>query len=273
MKISDRIAHRMRLAKAYTAKSTQAILASKYKRIATHFANGITQRKVEEYVASRIDDGAQPSTVNYELACLRSILEPSDKVVIRKVKDRRERERIYLTEDEILRLLAHMDSPMQRMAMAYLYTGCRLEELRAVTLEDVTDRAGFVRIHNRKTAQSGYDHTRYVPLHENAVGLLPLDTKISTAQFRGALNRAAKKSGIGIRVTPKVFRSTAASHLVQQGVPMETVAAVLGHSSTAITQKHYAHLSPQNLVSAISLLPRLSSQCSMDDAANTEARQ
>ena len=259
----------MAQAKSRAAESTCKILASTYKVIGGFFADGITQGRVEEYVAHRLGSGIKPSTINYELACIRTLLAPEDKVRVRLLRDRERRGRVYLTEDEIARLLSHMESAVRSMALAYLYTGCRMEELRAVTAADLLDRPGFVRIHNQKTAKSGYDHTRYVPVRPEIAALLPLDRSVTPTQFRVALQRAAKVAGIEISVTPKTFRSTMASTLVQRGVAMETVAMLLGHSSTAITQKHYAHLCPKNLQDAIALLPQVSCLNSTGDVAST----
>ena len=49
------------------------------------------------------------------------------------------------------------------------------------------------------------------------------------------------------------LRHTCASWMVQAGIPLYTVAQMLGHSSTAVTQR-YAHLRPQHLADAIAKL-------------------
>ena len=252
----DRIHRRMRTAKTYTAESTQRVLASKYKLLGGYFNRGISQRRVEEFVSSRLESGIAPSTVNYELSCLRSIIKPEDHVNLRLVRDRRRHGRVYLTPEETTALMAKLDKPIRRMALAYLFTGARLEELRSVKEADTTVRPGFLRLHNQKTSHTGYDHTRFVPLGERVKGLLPLDLSISPATYRRALERAAKKAGLEISVTPKTFRSTYASTLAQNGVPMETIQELLGHASSVITHKHYAHLAPRQLVDAVKHLPQ-----------------
>jgi site-specific recombinase XerD len=47
------------------------------------------------------------------------------------------------------------------------------------------------------------------------------------------------------------LRHSYASHLVKSGVPMRYVAEALGHSSTAMTEKHYAHLAPSHVADTI----------------------
>jgi site-specific recombinase XerD len=43
------------------------------------------------------------------------------------------------------------------------------------------------------------------------------------------------------RITPHLFRHSAATDLLTAGQSLETVAALLGHASTKVTAKHYSH--------------------------------
>jgi site-specific recombinase XerD len=54
--------------------------------------------------------------------------------------------------------------------------------------------------------------------------------------------RVAEKAGINRRVTPHTLRRTFGSDLVNRGVRLEVVSRLLGHASTAITEKAYARL-------------------------------
>jgi integrase len=56
-------------------------------------------------------------------------------------------------------------------------------------------------------------------------------------------------------VSPNDLRRTFASWLVQQGVPLLTVASLLGHNSTRMVEKVYGRLSAKNLDDAIAVLP------------------
>jgi integrase len=57
-------------------------------------------------------------------------------------------------------------------------------------------------------------------------------------------------------VSPNDLRRTFASWLVQNGVPLLTVAALMGHKSTRMLEKVYGQLSARNLEEAIAMLPR-----------------
>ena len=66
---------------------------------------------------------------------------------------------------------------------------------------------------------------------------------IDDGNFRDRIwNPAVESAGIR-RFPPKIMRHTAASRLVQDGVPLYDVQALLGHESFVTTQK-YAHLAP-----------------------------
>jgi integrase len=43
------------------------------------------------------------------------------------------------------------------------------------------------------------------------------------------------------RITPRLFRHSAATDLLTAGQRLETVAALLGHASTKVAAKHYSH--------------------------------
>jgi integrase len=62
--------------------------------------------------------------------------------------------------------------------------------------------------------------------------------------------KAAKLKG----VVPHTLRHTAASWMAQSGVPMFEISKYLGHSDTRITERRYAHLSPDYLRSASKVL-------------------
>lgn len=67
--------------------------------------------------------------------------------------------------------------------------------------------------------------------------------------WRGALRR----SGIA-HCTRHDLRRTAGSLMLQAGVKLELVSAVLGHRSTAVTRAVYAHLAVEHLRPALDAL-------------------
>ncbi len=72
-----------------------------------------------------------------------------------------------------------------------------------------------------------------------------------TRDFRQLL----EKCGLYQRHTGwHTLRHTFASHLVMQGTPLKTVAELLGHQSTRMTEI-YSHLEPEHLRKSVEKLP------------------
>lgn len=150
----------------------------------------------------------------------------------------------FLTTQEVEALARACDRPE---AGAYVllaaYTGIRRGHLLRLTHHDV--QGDFVRLDRSSKTRN----LQLVPLHPKVREIakqLPLE--IGDRQLRESWDRAREETGIDCRWHD--LRHTCASWLVQAGVPIFTVAQLLGHSSTAVTQR-YAHLAPQHLADAV----------------------
>jgi len=60
-----------------------------------------------------------------------------------------------------------------------------------------------------------------------------------------------ERAGSGKRVHPHLFRHSAATYMLQRGMNPLLVAQVLGHSSLAMIQRVYAHLTPTDAHQAL----------------------
>ena len=78
---------------------------------------------------------------------------------------------------------------------------------------------------------------------------LPL---ISNVKYNEYLKVVAQKAGIDKPLTSHWARHTGATILLNEGVDMEVVAKVLGHSSTRITRSVYAKLLDDTIVRELS---------------------
>lgn len=67
---------------------------------------------------------------------------------------------------------------------------------------------------------------------------------------------ARERAGLGPEVVPHVLRHTAASWLVQAGVPLYEIARWLGHTSIKQVQSTYGHLAPDHLDRARAAMDR-----------------
>lgn len=142
--------------------------------------------------------------------------------------------------------------PVDAAAVALLVcTGLRAAEVTGLTAGRITDDSGHrvlrVRVKGGKTIA--------VPLPPRVRALLdplldgravhelvltrPGGLPLTRWQLTTALRRAARAAGLDPKgLTPHVLRATAATLLLDAGVPVERVQAMLGHASPVTTQRY-----------------------------------
>ncbi|WP_374389305.1 tyrosine-type recombinase/integrase, partial [Sandaracinobacter sp.] len=72
------------------------------------------------------------------------------------------------------------------------------------------------------------------------------------ASVKKAFELASER--VGFKVTPYTLRHSAAVWMAEAGVPMEEIAAYMGHSDARTTFRNYARFSPDYLRKAASAL-------------------
>ena len=149
-------------------------------------------------------------------------------------------------------------SPKRRQAVrdvaiiqTLLNTGLRVAELCALTLDDLSlgERKGWLRVQSGKGTKQ-----RKIPLNGqvikalNAWTALRPDTghrqvfignDLTPLKPRGVQERIQELGRLAdVPVTPHMLRHSFAKNLINAGVGLEKVAALLGHSSVAVTQRY-----------------------------------
>ena len=164
------------------------------------------------------------------------------------------RGRKYLTRDERERFLAavraHPKPPVQTLARTLALTGCRVSEALALRACDVDLDAAEIRIATLKRRR---EHWRAVPVPNDLVHELDLVHRLRRAQAsprgrtaalwpvtRQAAHRQVaelmRRAGIdGPQACPRGLRHSFGVAAVQAGVPLTTIAAVLGHADVSTT--------------------------------------
>ena len=164
------------------------------------------------------------------------------------------RGRKYLTGEERARFLAaaraHPRPAIQTFALTLAHTGCRISEALALRARDVDLEASEVRF---RTLKRRKEHWRAVPVPEELTRELALVHGLRRAQTRprsaaarlwpftrptasrhiAQLMRAAAIEGP--QACPKGLRHAYGVAAVAAGVPLPTVAAVLGHAHLTTT--------------------------------------
>ena len=140
------------------------------------------------------------------------------------------------------------------------YTGLSYAELVRVTLNDILkdEKTGkeFIKIERQKTGVPSL-----VPIHPEAQRIINLFDEhplrktqgllvpiLSNQKYNNYLKQLAGVCGITKRITSHVARRTAATYYLNKGMSDVSVSAMLGHTNTAMTRKHYAVTRPERVI-------------------------
>ena len=137
------------------------------------------------------------------------------------------------------------------------HTGCRPSEATGLTVETIEWESACVILRKHKTAHKG--KMRVIYLSADALDVLndQREKHVTGFLFRTSKgNPWARKvvahklwrlqRKLGVKATAYGFRHSFATEALANGVPDAQVAALLGHSGTAMLHKHYSHLTGQS---------------------------
>lgn len=191
-----------------------------------------------------------PATVRNRLACLKAAcrwswrahgltaVDPTTRMLLPAVRNERQ---VYVQRAGMLKAARACANRDARIAIRVaFYTGMRLGELLSVSVED-----GLLVLHDTKNGDR-----RAIPAHPRIrclLRFLPLTAKKHTMQV--AWMRARDAAGLG-DVHFHDLRHSAASEMVNNGVDLYTVGAVLGHRDQRSTAR-YSHLTAGVLSAAV----------------------
>lgn len=210
------------------------------------------------------------ATINRYLACLKTILkhmkQQPDFITLRK--ERKGRIRVLSKEEErqVIDLLRYTDHGPRRayfpevadLVEVLVDTGMRLGEALSLKYEDIDFDSNLISIWINKG-----DRPRSVPMTSRVRGVLesrqvtnackPFCVKDHQAETAWRWVRKEMDKESDKEFVIHSLRHTTASRMVNAGVDLYVVKDILGHASIATTQI-YAHLAPQKLAHAISIL-------------------
>ena len=147
------------------------------------------------------------------------------------------------------------------LVRAALLTGARYGELIALRVQDYDEGGPSIYTRDSKSGKP-----RHVPLTDEGQDFFeeqtagresddmlfvrsdgsPWGKSYQTRPLREAAAKAKLKD-----VSFHVLRHTYGSFLAAEGVPLQIIAAALGHADTRTTEKHYAHLLPSHVAATI----------------------
>lgn len=132
------------------------------------------------------------------------------------------------------------------------YTCLSYTDLRAFDAKKIQEKDGK-RFYFGLRGKTKIDFTIPILKEAQAIldkykGKLPI---ISNVKYNKYIKEVVALAGIDKPVTTHWARHTGATLLLNAGVPMQTVSKVCGHSSIKMTEKIYAKLLPETVVSAV----------------------
>lgn len=175
----------------------------------------------------------------------------------------------YLEIDEISKLIANCTPELGQLVTGAVLTGCRLGELRRMTVSSLLLEKKLLQVDDLKTHQ-----VRNVFLSKEGVDFfegLTLGRRAEAAMFRtknglpwrkGSQWRPFKRACLKTNLSPNFrfheLRHTYASHAVMSGVPLKVVATQLGHADTRTVDRFYSRLGNEYVAEVIEMkMPKL----------------
>jgi integrase len=255
-----------------TAKGIEARTVADYRRHLTFFLSHFGTKRPDEVfapaesdpsrlVAPKVEDSAQKATWgentrrNYLAAVETFFRWCGYRVSLEKPGRESAGAGAVIPEPVYQRAIAVAKGDLRGLLVFLWNTGCRPSEATRLTAADVNWESGTITLRQHKTRRRGKGRPRVVYLSPAAVEVLTaqreqypvglLFPNRRGGQWRDkalaqAVWRIAKK--IGHRVTAYGCRHTYATRALEKGLPDTHVAALLGHGSTRMIHKHYAHL-------------------------------
>jgi site-specific recombinase XerD len=178
--------------------------------------------------------------------------------------------RQVLTPDEVVRLIEAAPSRKYRCAFSIAYgAGLRSSEVVSLKVSDIDSARMVLRIEDGKGGKDRFaklspqmlDELRaWWKIDKPKVFLFPSRSKaadhIGTRQYHRACRDAAIRARIDRSVHPHMLRHSFATHLLDQGVDIRVIQAMLGHNKLETTAI-YARVSPKLIQSVEGPLDKL----------------
>ncbi len=170
-----------------------------------------------------------------------------------------------LSENEVLAMLKATANLKHKSMIALLYSaGLRRGELLNLRKEDIAFDKGIIFVRGGKgkkdrttilSKNTAFVLKKYIDNYKPKYWLFqsPEGLQYSGTSVNVIIRDAAKKAGIGRRVTAHMLRHSFATHLLEQGVDVLYIQRLLGHYSPKTTAI-YAHVSNKSLRKIISPL-------------------
>lgn len=235
------------------------------------YPQDIGEDDVKSYMAENLSDKASTSIILF-LAAIKyaysNILKTDPTISIKRPK-REKKIPSVLTKEEIIGLLNSCTTKKSKLMLSMIYaTGLRVSELTNLKTGDLffEERIGYI-----KQAKGRKDRIFNIPdfLEKDLRELSEVQKnkkteylfsgpkgKLTERNIQKIVSLAALKAGINKDIHPHTLRHSFATHLLEAGVDIRYIQALLGHSSISTTEL-YTHISTEKLRNIKSPLDKL----------------
>lgn len=243
-----------------------------WKAAKEHFAHlrpdQVTREVCREYTKLRKAVGRKPATIRKELETVRAAVNfnKAQGAVFELPRQPPPKQR-FLTQDEARKLVkaARRFPHIRAFIVLSLATAARQSALLELTWDRVDFERGIVTLALGDSDDEARKPRAIVPMNRRARRYLKVlrgqATSPHVIEWGGHRVLSIKKGFAAAvkvaklkNVTPHTLRHTAASWMAMKGVPMFEISKFMGHSDTRITERRYAHLSPDYLRGAANVL-------------------
>lgn len=275
MKTSERMASDLDLRNR--SESTKKSYLKRAKALVRYYmrpAELLGEEEIRAYLHHR-DQRVKPNTLGVDVAAIKFLYDVT--LDLPEVVRRIQRPKVprpplpdILSGTEVLQVLAAVESIKHRTILTTVYgAGLRIKEACMLCPKDIDSKRMLIKVRNAKGGKDRYvmlatsllDTLReyWKATRPRGLWLFPgrnPDAHINPNAVRAELRRAVEKLDLTKRVTPHVLRHCFATHLIETGVDIRTVQAILGHSSIRSTHL-YTQVSKAHVARTKSPLDKL----------------
>ncbi|RKL64712.1 integrase [Salipaludibacillus neizhouensis] len=225
--------------------------------------NSFCTDSLKKYLVEEGED-LKPSSLGHRIRFLKSLFKWSheedyiSKNPAAKIKEPKLGKRIpkFLSEQEIEHLRESSQTTMEKALFEFMYsTGCRIGEITKLDREDINFQTQSVIVFGKGNKErevyfnirSGIWLKRYLEERkDNDLASFVTERKphhrMNIDLMRYIIKRISKRAGINKNIHPHQLRHSYATHMMNNGAPLEIIQSLLGHEKSETTRV-YAQLS------------------------------
>lgn len=222
----------------------------------------VTYEQLKEYLFKQ--SHLKPASMGHRVRFIRSLFRwavdegHSDKNPAARLKEPRIGERVpkFLSEEAVETLREGCKTPLEHAIIEFMYTsGCRIGEIVQVNINDIDWNNNSLVVHGKGDKEREIYFNikcriwlkKYLEVRDDEELALFVNERAphrrtSISQLRYVVKRVAARAGVEANVYPHRLRHSYATHLLENGAPMEAIQTLMGHSKPETTAL-YAKLS------------------------------